>query len=398
MDGIVEKIGVPGLWILFVALCVVLFVYGIAQTFWGYKRRVFFRILPGLFAGLLISVATGFLILMHGRRGGVIRSLMDVTHGGILDFVAEIVKAAVTDNKAFGQGLDIASDFLNTVGATDITDVVDTVKTMVIVGVLFSIVCAVVNAAREKIGVALELFAYGYALVAVLCLSAEQSSLLSVVLAIVVGALLGALGYRISRMWIIITTSLVGELILYLIFRTVGIGLMGMAVLVIVVGARLGALGHRMSRTRIIIISSIIISSNIIMASLRAMPVPVPYIGTITQILLSLLGILLAILQVILQVILPIIVGIDVQLKATAIPADKTATQPVAVTAGSAAPSEQAASSPAQSKAARTAKGTSPAGGQSFCAKCGKPLEPGVKFCGKCGQPTRSEEDTAKPV
>ena len=270
-------------------------------------------------------------------------------------------------------------------GATGITDIVDTVKTMIIIGVLFSIICAVVSAAREKVGVALEIFAYGYTLVAVLCLSAGQPSLLSAVLAIVVGALLGVLGYRISRMWIIITTGLVGGSIAsfggHVIPRIAAsalpevlgespililCGLMSCAVFAIAVGAFQRALGYQIPRMWLIITISLVGG-----LSLLFMP-------TVVALLL-------------------IIAGIYAQLKATAVPADKTAAQPAAVTADSAAALDKAAPSPARPKAARAAKETPPAGGQNFCAKCGKPLEPGVKFCGKCGHPTRSGEGAAKP-
>ena len=35
------------------------FAFVIGQAFWSYKLRRFFRIFPGLFAGLLISYTTG---------------------------------------------------------------------------------------------------------------------------------------------------------------------------------------------------------------------------------------------------------------------------------------------------------------------------------------------------
>lgn len=494
MDGIVDKIGATGLLVLLAALCVVLFVYGIAQAFWGYKWRVFFRILPGLWSGLLISAATGFLILMDGTRGDVIRFLMDATHGDMLKVVAELIKAAVTNSKTFGQGLNIASGILNAVGATDITDILDTVKTMIIIGVLFSVICAVVSAAREKIGVALEFFAYGYTPVA-LYFAMKESTLLGAVLAIIVGALLGALGYRISRMWIIITTGLIGGLIalysfVYLLslanriarnalpgalgqyYMWIFIGnllvrLMGGAVWAIAVGSLQRALGHQIPRTRIIItiglylilpvISNVMRASSVstflgilpiialiicgIYAQLKttaistektaAQPAAVPADpvlrvlghqisrmritivagicgvltcvpislseGISTEMALYIVGIE-TVLRMILQMVFLTVVSIYAQQKAMAAPAGKTAAPSAAVTADSAASLDKAAPSPAHPKVARAVKGTSSAGGQKFCSKCGKPLDPNAKFCGKCGQPIRSEKDTAKPV
>ncbi|MBD5099570.1 MAG: zinc ribbon domain-containing protein [Clostridiales bacterium] len=497
MDTMIATIGLGWVRCLMCVGAVALFVYGTAQVFWGYKRRVFFRILPGLLAGLLISAATGLLILMDGTRGDVIRSLMEATHGGIFDVAAELVKAAVTNSKAFGQGLDIASGILNAVGATGITDIVDTVKTMIIIGALFSIICAVVSAAREKIGVALEIFAYGYTLVAVLCLSAGQPSLLSAVLAIVVGALLGVLGYRISRMWIIITTSLVGGSIAlcsrvsltslvmkipdftiandalpktlgqYYMWTFIG-SLLGIlmwgAVWAIAVGSLQRALSHPISRTKIIITIGLylilLVISTVMRASLvsgilaivaliicgiytqlkttstpsdraaawpaaaSADPVlrvlghpisrmqmvivagicavltclPTSLLEGISTEMTRYIGWIVLILRMILEMVFLTVVSIYAQQKAMAAPAGKTAAQPAAVTADSAAALDKAAPSPARPKAARAAKETPPAGGQNFCAKCGKPLEPGVKFCGKCGHPTRSGGNAEKPV
>lgn len=264
----------------------------------------------------------------------MIRFLMEATHSDIFKVMAELIKAAVTDSQAFGQGINVASDImevmdkLGIMDATGISSIVSTVKTMVIIGVLFSVICAVVSAALEKPGVALELFAYGYTLAAVLCLSAEQSSLLSAVLAIVVGALLGALGYRISRMWIIITTSLVDGLV----------------------------------ATGGIIILAII---------------PLWF--------------------VLLMIFLPI-AGIYVQLKITAVTKDKAAQPAAGPAQSTEfVPEFVPGNLSAQHGATPTLGRTPPAGGQGFCAKCGSPLELGARFCGKCGQPTQSGGDAERP-
>lgn len=129
---------------------ILLFAIGIASAFWGYKLRALFRFIPGLWAGALIGGATGFALTM-GPIGAVI-------------------------------------------GA-----------------VLFGIICAVISSASEKTGVFLEFFSYGYA--PVLAFVAVSGSIfVAIIPAAIAGAITGMLGRFVSRMWIIVTTSLVGGL------------------------------------------------------------------------------------------------------------------------------------------------------------------------------------------
>ncbi|MDE6259731.1 MAG: zinc-ribbon domain-containing protein [Oscillospiraceae bacterium] len=311
-------------------LVILLIAHGLVGTFCGYKGQAIFRILPGFFSGLLISAATGFLILMDGTKGPVIRFFIKRANGNVISFLLQ----ALTDGDVIWGVLGVNS---NHKSALEI--LIDQAPAKAIAVFLFCVVCAIVCAALEKPGVFLELFAYGYTLVA-LFVAFKGSSAAGAILGIGVGVILGVLGYKISRMWIIITTSFVGGVVLTSPLWRICSG----------------------------IFASIGVSDSYLPLIWISMALPL------------------------------MIIGICKQRKETAIPAGKRAAQPTAVPAGPAAPLKQAAPSPAQPQTAPAAKGTSPTGEQKFCVKCGSPLDPSAKFCGKCGHPARGGEDAEKPV
>lgn len=312
-------------------LVFLLIAHGLVGTFCGYKGQAIFRILPGFFSGLLISVTTGFLILMDGTMGPVIRFFIKRANGNVIEFLFQ----ALTDGDVIWRVLGINSNYKSALGI-----LIDQAPDKAIAVFLFCVVCAIICAALEKPGVFLELFAYGYTLVALFA-AFKGSSAMAAILGIGAGVLLGVLGYRISRMWIIITTSFVGGVVLTFL------------------------------------------------PMLMIFKILAPIVGD-SDLLWTSIWIIVALFLM--------IIGIRKQLKETAVPAEKPAAQPAAVPAGPAAPSKQAAPSPAQPQIPPAAKGTSPTSEQKVCVKCGSPLDPGAKFCGKCGHSTRSGEDTEKPV
>lgn len=90
----------------------------------------------------------------------------------------------------------------------------DSVKTFAVISALVCIACAVVSAVWEKPGVFLELFAYGYTLTSGI-LASMESALWGGVLGVVAGALLGALGCKISRSWIIVVPNVVDAIAIF---------------------------------------------------------------------------------------------------------------------------------------------------------------------------------------
>ena len=314
----------------------VLLAYFVVQAFWGYKLRHFFRIFPGLLAGLLISFTTGYLMFMDGARGDLTRFLMDLGGGRLLS-------DAISDGNIFKllrllATNDTARDLLMKI-------LPDSAKIFMAFSVLVCIACTVVCAALEKPGVFLELFAYGYTITASIFV-ANGSTLLGAILGIAVGALLGALGYRISRGWIIVAPNLIDWLISSFFLLSAGMA-----------GDGNGGNGS-------------------------------VWVWVIVLAILLLL------------IVIP--VGVYKQFKATAVHMEGAAQSAVA-------PSMLKSSLTAKVKSASTqvmgfarrvssrlsqgtpaAKGTPSAGGQRFCPKCGSPLNPGAKFCPKCGHAVKN--------
>lgn len=321
------------------ALLVCLYVIG--QAFWSYRLRHFFRIFPGLLAGLLISFTTGFLIFMNGTRGSVVRFLAEFAGG---DRLAGMISR--------GDILDALQLLIKNETVRDLLLKVlpDSVKAAAAIGVLLCIICAVVCAVWEKPGVFLELFAYGYAVLAT-SIAATESSLLGAVLGIAVGALLGVLGCYISRGWIIVAPNLVNFLFLLTLLPVVaaGPGTSGSSTGI------MGATGF---------------AGLLVLPLLAAIPI-----------------------------------GVYRQLKTTAGHKNKTA-QPAAARAAlksrwakfKAPPTAVSEAPSAQQQASPAWKETPPTGKQKFCTQCGTLLNPGSRFCVKCGHPAQIEDDTAKPV
>lgn len=148
------------LFILYLAIIIC----GVAQAFWGYRLRRIFRFFPGLLAGALTGGTAG--LLAAGTAGAVILGL--------------------------------------------------------ILGVLFGIIGIV----WEKVSIFIEFFDYGFVVTAFLLARATLSSLDSIaaiiltrgssiivrviIPAVIVGCIAGALGLRVSRVWIIFSTAFWG--------------------------------------------------------------------------------------------------------------------------------------------------------------------------------------------
>ena len=303
------------------------FAFVIGQAFWSYKLRRFFRIFPGLFAGLLISFTTGCLLFMDGFRGDAVRLLTRIAGG---ERLANMISS--------GDTLGVLRLIMENEDARNflLKILPDSAKHFAVVSVLICIVCAVVNAVWEKPGVFLEFFAYGYTLVAGI-FTAMESTLLGALLGIAVGVLLGALGYKISRGWIIVSPNLVDVFVLLnlLILLLASPGTSGG-------GSWLNLL---------------------LLAGLIAIPI-----------------------------------GVYKQFKATAIPKDGVA-QPAAAQStlkslwdsGAARVKAALARPTGSAPKADPSSGKPPfASGQKFCPQCGSSLNPGAKFCPKCGHLTKN--------
>lgn len=273
-------------------------------------------------------------MFMDGTRGDLTRLLMNLGGGNLLSKaisngdILGLLKLLATDETA----RDILMKILP-----------DSAKAFMVFGVLVCIACTIACAALEKPGVFLELFAYGYTLIAG-PFAAKESALMGAILGIAAGALLGALGYKISRGWIIVVPNLFD-------FGVVAIA---------------------------------------------ALLVPSSAGGNGFAVFISLIS---------LALLVAIPIGVYKQFKATAIPKDGTAQSAAAASGLRGKWAEKfktvtnfvPAMPSAQSKANPTLRNTPP-GGQKFCSKCGNSLAPGAKFCAKCGAPTQSGEDAAKPM
>lgn len=310
-------------------IVVLFFAFVIGQAFWGYKLRRFFRIFPGLFAGLLVSFTTGYLLFMDGTRGDVVR--------GVTGFIGG---ERLADMISSGDMLGVLQLCMKEEGVRDLLmKVFPEVKAFIIISILVCIACAVVSAVWEKPGVFLELFAYGYTLVAGIFTSME-STLLGAVLGIAAGALLGALGYKISRGWIIVAPNLVDAFVL-----------LSLIPLFVSSGGNGGGNGAG-----------------------------------------GLLGLLL------LAVLIAIPIGVYKQFKATAIPKDGAAQHAEVPStlkswwdSGTAKVKAALARPMGSATKADPTSGKPPfASGQKFCPQCGSPLNPGAKFCPKCGHATKN--------
>lgn len=326
-----------------------LFVIIIAQAFRGYRLRYFFRIFPGFLSGVLISFTTGYLMFMDSLTGKVA--------GVAASFGGDKLLADMISN---GNILELLQDLVTNERLRNILMKIlpDSAKVFMVFAVLICIACTIVCAALEKPGVALELFAYGYTLVASM-FTANGSVLLGAILGIAAGVLLGMLGYRISRGWIIVAPNLVN----FLIVLSFAFPFLAM------VAGNPGA-GNR----------------------------PGTGSGNVFGVILMLLAVLA------LAVAIPI--GVRRQFKETAVSKDGTA-PPAAASAGpkvnwaekcKALADSVSAKLSAPPKSNPTPGSAPPAGGQKFCGKCGNPLASGAKFCAKCGTPTRSVEDSVKPM
>lgn len=322
-------------------IILLIYAFAIGLVFWGYKLRHFFRLFFGLWAGLLISFTTGVLMFMDGTRGDLTRLVMNLGGGKLLS-------KAISDGDLFG----LLRLLLTNDTARDILMKIlpDSAKAFMVFAVLFCIASTIVCAVWEKPGVCLELFAYGYTVTASICMS-NGSTLMGAILGIAVGALLGMLGYKISRIWIIISTSLLGGIIFNF----------GAGVFLLFSGSG-GFAGHLIFG------------------------------------LISLIGVIGPLL---------IPVGIFVQVKITSVPKSERTAQSGTISAGlkgkwaekfKAVTNFVPPMPSAQSKANPSSKSTPSASGQKFCPQCGNSLAPGAKFCAKCGTPTRSGEDATKPM
>ena len=310
-------------------IVVLLFAFVIGQAFWSYKLRCFFRIFPGLFAGLLVSFTTGCLLFMDGFRGDAVRFLARLTGG---EYLAKMISN--------GDMLGAFQLIMEDEGVRELLLKIlpNSVKLFAVVSVLLCIACAVVSAVWEKPGVFLEFFAYGYTLLAGI-FTLMESTLLGAVLGIAVGVLLGVLGYKISRGWIIVAPNLADVFVLLNLF------------LVIMPGRNGGGDGF----------------------------------GSLIT-LLSLAG------------LIAIPIGVYKQFKTTAIPKDGAA-QPAAAQStlksrwdsGAARVKAALARPMGSAPKAAPSSGKPPfTSGQKFCPQCGSPLNPDAKFCPKCGQPTKN--------
>jgi len=315
--------------------CLLFFAFAIVQAFRGYRLRYFFRIFPGVLAGVLISFTTGFLLFMDGTRGDVVRAAASLSgnnlladaigNGDILGLLRELVSHETTR--------EILMELLP-----------DSAKVYMVFAVLLCIASVIVCAALEKPGVFLEFFAYGYTIVASI-FAAGDSALLGALLGIVVGVLLGMLGYKISRGWIIVAPNLVNFLVT--LFVVLPFTLMP-------AGAKIG-LGMLIPLAGLALVIAIPIGVRRQFKETAAPKDGAPQPAAAAS-------------------------GLSVTW------AEKCRAVVDLVTAKLSSLSK---SSPAP--------GNAP-GGQKFCGKCGNPLAPGAKFCAKCGAPTQDGTDAAKPM
>lgn len=272
-------------------MTILLLPIGIAAAFWGYKLRVLFRFLPGLWAGLLVGGASGYFLSFH--LGGAV----------------------------FG-------------------------------ALLCGLIGAVISSAKEKAGVFLEFFAYGYAPILFLTTPVVAASIgenvstggnVSIgiliptfIFAVAVGALLGWLAARFAaRVWIIISTGLLGG-----VLGGIAVGGMNPGV-----GFMVGLL--------------MAVAGMIVQLTITAKPgagpqAPTAPAGPTVQ-----------------AAAVPPAVGTTPAVEETPIQ------QPI--------PTKPSAAAPAQEDTVST-------DGAKFCPNCGKPVTPGTKFCPECGQSLTAEQ------
>lgn len=381
----------------------------VVQAFWGYKLRHFFRLFPGFLAGLLISFTTGYLMFMDGTRGDLTRLLMNLGGGDLLS-------KAISDGDILGLLKLLATDET----ARDILMKIlpDSAKAFMAFGVLVCIACTIACAALEKPGVFLELFSYGYTVTASIC-TAKESTLLGAILGIAVGALLGMLGYKISRGWIIVVPNLFDFWVTLFLSTLILDGAADSGNILA------GFLFSAISIASLALLAAIPIG---VRRQFKATAVPkdgaaqsaaaasgpkgkwvekfkIDFWDVITIAFFAIvfghwLGVLISLAS--LALFVAIRIG---QSKATAVPKDGTVQSTTAASGlrGKWAEKFKAVTNfvpampSAQSKANPTLRNTPP-GGQKFCSKCGNSLAPGAKFCAKCGAPTQSGEDAAKPM